>query len=57
MQIIDDFKYYYSSVNNKLVFLSNDLVHLFFIDTKKLDDIFNRKYKEGVNTVMTKNWI
>lgn len=47
MQIIDDFKYYYSSSNNKLVFLSNDLVHLFFIDTEKIDDIFNRKYREG----------
>jgi len=47
MQIIDDFKYYHSSLNNKLVFLSNDLVHLFFIDTKKIDDIFNRKYKKG----------
>jgi hypothetical protein len=47
MQIIDDFEYYYSYLNNKLVFLSNDLVHLFFIDTKKIDDIFNRKYKEG----------
>jgi len=47
MQIIDDFECYYSSLKNKLVFLSNDLVHLFFIDAKKIDDIFNRKYKEG----------
>jgi hypothetical protein len=42
-----DFEYHYSTINNKLVFLSNDLMHLFFIDAKKLDDILTRKYKEG----------
>jgi hypothetical protein len=47
MRTIIDFEYYHSSLNNKLVFLSNDLVHLFFIETKKINDIFNRKYKSG----------
>ena len=42
-----DFKYHVSAINNKIVFLSNDLIHLFFIDTKKVDDVFNRRYKEG----------
>lgn len=30
IQNITDFEYYYSSSNNKVVFLSNDLTHLFF---------------------------
>jgi len=47
MRVINNFEFYHSSLNNKLVFLSNDLVHLFFIDAKKIDDIFSRKYKEG----------
>jgi hypothetical protein len=47
MRVTTDFKYYHSPLNNKLVFLSNDLVHLFFIETEKIDEIFNRKYKSG----------
>ncbi len=47
MATIIDFECYHSSLNNKLVFLSNDLVHLFFIETKKIDNIFNKKYKSG----------
>jgi len=47
IQNITDFEYYYSSSNNKVVFLSKDLAHLFFLETKKIDDIFSRKYKSG----------
>ncbi len=47
MRVTTDFKYYHSPLNNKIVFLSNDLVHLFFIEIEKIDEIFNRKYKSG----------
>ena len=50
-----DFEYYPSAINNKIVFLSNDLMHLFFIDTKKVDDVFNRRYKEGCKDGFNKN--
>ncbi len=41
-----DFEYHHSVSKNKLIFLSNDLMHLFFIETKSVDDVFNRDYKE-----------
>ena len=50
-----DFEYHPSAINNKIVFLSNDLMHLFFIDTKKVDDVFNRRYKEGCKDGFNKN--
>jgi hypothetical protein len=50
-----DFKYHASAINNKIVFLSNDLMHLFFIDTKKVDDVFNIRYKEGCKAGFKKN--
>ena len=50
-----DFKYHASAINNKIVFLSNDLMHLFFIDTKKVDDVFNRRYKEECKDGLKKN--
>ncbi len=39
------FEYYYSLSKNKLVFLSDNSIHLFFIDTNKIDDIFNKGHK------------
>jgi hypothetical protein len=47
IEITNDFEYYHSSLNNKLVFLSNDLVYLFFVNAQKIDEIFDVKYKEG----------
>ena len=53
---LSDFEYHHSASKNKLIFLSNDLMHLFFIETKNVDDIFNRDYKETCKkTYETKN--
>ncbi len=41
-----DFEYHHLVSKNKLIFLSNDLIHLFFIETKNIDSVFNRGYKK-----------
>jgi len=55
MRDLVDFEYYHSAIKNKLIFLSNDLMHLFFIETKKIDDVFNKQYEETCKKIYSTN--
>jgi hypothetical protein len=51
-----NFKYYHSLLGEKLVFLSNNLQHLFFINTKKIDKILSAKHNHRCQDIEHENY-